>query len=97
MKVVLDPAALAEFEQTRDYYRAEASDAVAARFVACFEQALARVCAHPELGTPVSRRLRQWALGQFPYWLIYHTDSESLTVLAIAAQRRRPGYWRGRR
>lgn len=96
MRVILDPAAKIEIEQTRDYYREQASDAVAGRFVASFELAVTRLCEHPELGTPVSRRLRQWPLGRFPYSLIYHVGPDTLSILALAAQRRRPGYWRGR-
>jgi plasmid stabilization system protein ParE len=34
--------------------------------------------------------------GPFPYVLIYRTQAEVVFVVAVAHQRRRPGYWVGR-
>lgn len=73
-----------------------ASANLAASFLAQFEHPVARLH-YPELGTPISRPLRALPLRQFPYSPIYHLGTDTPTILAIAHQRRRPGYWATRR
>ncbi len=34
---------------------------------------------------------------RFPYYLIYSISSETVYILAIAHERRKPGYWETRR
>lgn len=97
MKIIIEPAALAEFNDSRDYYRTQASPTIAAAFISEVESAIERLCGYPEIGTPVSKRLRKLPLQKFPYSLIYHFSTETLTILGIAPQRRRPGYWAKRR
>lgn len=40
--------------------------------------------------------IRQHVLRHFPYTVFYETQGKAVTVLAVAHQRRRPGYWRVR-
>jgi hypothetical protein len=48
-------------------------------------ESFARVQGHPEI--------RRAPLERFPYRLIYAVGEDELFVLAIAHERRRPGYW----
>lgn len=50
----------------------------------------------PRLGTPAYRGVRTWPLKGFPYTLVYRSESEGITVIAVAHQSRAPGYWRRR-
>ena len=50
----------------------------------------------PESGREISPGLRKCALRAFPFSLIYSIEKDSLLILAVAHQRRRPGYWLGR-
>jgi toxin ParE1/3/4 len=34
-----------------------------------------------------------YVLRRFPYTVYYQFDAATVTVLAVAHQRRRPGYW----
>jgi toxin ParE1/3/4 len=97
IKIMIEAAAMAELEHARDYYQEKASLKVAENFLSQFSHAVERLREYPEIGTLVSKRLRQLPLRQFPYSLIYHYEAESLTIVAIASQRRRPGYWAKRR
>lgn len=97
MKIIIEPAALAELKDSQDYYRTHASPRIAAAFTSEIESGIERLRSYPEVGTPVSKRLRNLALQKFPYSLIYHFKADVLTILAIAHQRRRPGYWAKRR
>jgi hypothetical protein len=40
--------------------------------------------------------VRYFILRRFPYTLHYEIDASIVTVLAVAHQRRRPGYWQKR-
>lgn len=51
---------------------------------------------YPELALRVDLELRQLALGRFPFTLIYCVSPDALQIVAIAHQKRRPGYWRTR-
>jgi hypothetical protein len=43
------------------------------------------------------RPIRRKGLGRFPFDPVFLEESEeALVILAVAHQRRRPGYWRGR-
>lgn len=41
--------------------------------------------------------VRRYVLRRFPFIVHYELDGNDATVLAVAHQRRRPGYWRDRR
>ena len=51
---------------------------------------------HPKVGRPVGRGLRRAPFRRFPFLLIYADDPDAIVVVAVAHQKRRPGYWRGR-
>ena len=97
MKIRIEAAAIAELHVARDYYLEQASLSIATRFLTQVDHAVALLTQYPELGTPVSKTLRRLSLKQFPYALIYQLSPELLTVLAVAHQHRRPGYWAKRR
>jgi plasmid stabilization system protein ParE len=40
--------------------------------------------------------IRRYVLRHFPYTVFYEIDGQTVTVLAVAHQRREPGYWRMR-
>jgi hypothetical protein len=51
----------------------------------------------PESGAPCFRRYRRLLVRRFPYSVIYELLPSGAQVVAVAHQRRRPGYWRGRK
>lgn len=58
----------------------------------CFD----RVHHSPETGTPCYSRFRRLMLRRFPYSVIYEVSPHSTLIVAVAHQRRKPGYWRKR-
>ena len=54
----------------------------------------------PRVGTPVpgvsDQTIRRRPVRRFPYHVVYMELSDRLQMLAIAHDRRRPGYWVGR-
>lgn len=47
----------------------------------------------PEAGRQLRGAIRRVAVRRFPFDLIYEVQGEDLQVLAVAHQRRKPGYW----
>ena len=97
MKLIVLDAAQAELEEAQAYYLQHASPGIAAAFVADYEHSARRIIQFPQVGTSVSRHLRLLPMRHFPYSIIYQVSAESVTVRAVAHQRRQPGYWTGRR
>lgn len=96
MKAVFLKTAQAELDAAVDYYTEHASQRVAEAFLQDALHARQRLIENPEIGHPISKRLRALHLRHFPYSLIYRLSADTITIHAVAHQRRRPGYWRGR-
>ena len=60
------------------------------------EHAVETLRENPRIGVPVRRGFRKTILRRFPFSIIYVERGEELVIVAIAHQRKRPGYWRGR-
>lgn len=67
-------------------------------FTAALRTALERLQRNPEMGRSVefADTARYWRLARFPYSIVYEFSPARLVVLAIAHERRRPGYWTDR-
>jgi toxin ParE1/3/4 len=60
------------------------------------QTALTAIAQFPE-GSPLLRgRIRRKVLLRFPYFLMYSLHAGQLRILAVAHEKRRPFYWRGR-
>jgi plasmid stabilization system protein ParE len=65
-----------------------------ARYLASFNSAMERVCRDPEqFRIECEPDLRRIPLHGFPFAIIYRSVNGQVQVLAVAHQRRRPGYW----
>lgn len=60
------------------------------------EAAVQRAIAHPDSGTPDVVDTRRMRVRRYPYSVVYARRGDHLIVLAVAHDRRRPGYWRAR-
>ena len=96
-EVGFHPEARAELLTAVVYYEDQA-EGLGDQFTDEVEHAVQLVSNHPVLGAPLSESsdLRRWQLRRFPYYLIYRSESAKLVILAVAHQRRRPGYWTDR-
>ena len=48
---------------------------------------------YPKLGQTIGRGIRRALLRRFPFSLIYSEESDGILIVAVAHQKRRPGYW----
>lgn len=97
MKLIVLNAAQAELEEALAYYLKHATPGIAAAFATDYENGARRIFQFPQAGTSISQRLRVVPMRHFPYSIIYRATAEAITIHAVAHQRRRPGYWFGRR
>jgi toxin ParE1/3/4 len=78
------------------YYEAQ-REGLGIEFSQRLDETVEKVCVNPELGAPLSSKVRRRALETFPYGVIYMLRSNKIRILAVAHASRRPGYWRSRR
>lgn len=95
MKLEFHPEAEEEFLQAVSYYEAQ-MPGLGERFDAELRTAAALLLEYAEIGPLVDTHLRKLVLDRFPYSLIYSISSEMIYVLAVAHERRKPGYWQAR-
>jgi plasmid stabilization system protein ParE len=69
-------------------------------FLDAIHTAVVRIAEAPRMGSLVpgvsDQAIRRRAVRRFPYNVVYMELSDRLQILAIAHDRRRPGYWVGR-
>jgi hypothetical protein len=90
------PLAVAEARAARRRY-ARVSLALAARFMAAIDDAVAAVEANPAGHPPYEHGTRACRLKRFPHRLVFlELTANRVLVVAVAHPSRRPGYWRRR-
>jgi plasmid stabilization system protein ParE len=96
--IVIHPEAAAEAQAARAWYTAR-NPAAGVRFLAEYDRAIDRIRENPRRRPeyPQVTGFRWFHFRRYPYAVIYELLPEGTHVLAVAADRRRPGYWRKRR
>ncbi len=77
------------------HYEGQASG-LGDQFLDEVENALEFVVSYPEAAPVLRGRVRRKNLRKFPYGLLYSTHGDTLLIVAVMHQHRRPGYWLGR-
>ena len=96
MKVSIAAEAERELIEAAGYYAAQANADLGFALIAEFERSVEILRSHPELGARWRFESRRMPLRRFPLSLIYLLYPNEIRILAVAHQRRRPGYWSGR-
>ncbi|MDR1014876.1 MAG: type II toxin-antitoxin system RelE/ParE family toxin [Coriobacteriales bacterium] len=87
-------AARKEYFEAVCYY-SDRSEGVGLRFIEAIEATLARIADDPKR-YPVRDGLRRCVLTKFPYNIHYRILDTGPQVVAVAHQKREPGYWLSR-
>ena len=93
MRISLAPEADQELSEVVAHYVEVASQQIGKAFLAEFRRATTLLAQSPQIGSPWRKQYRRILLRRFPYGLIYVLGPDEIRILAIAHQRRRPGYW----
>jgi plasmid stabilization system protein ParE len=97
LKVLFEPGARQDLLDAIDWYLHEAGVRQAERFEAEVFRCLELLTALPAIGTPARRNVRKIGLRRFPYLIVYRDEPGLVRIIAVAHQRREPGYWTKRR
>ena len=84
-----------EFNEAASYYNAQ-SQGLASSFLDEVEHGIDQIREYPEAAPLVNRLVRRKLVRRFPYSIMYSVQPDGIRILAIANQKRRPFYWRGR-
>ena len=87
----------AEEEMTEAAYFYESAAGLGLNFLDDVQRMIDLAREQPHLGRPVGEELRQILLRRFPFSIIYAHEPPQIVVVAVAHQRRQPGYWRDRK
>ena len=96
MNVWFEPAARDDAIEAVQWYVDAAGWTVAQEFERELDAALQLLLRFPKLGTPGELSSRKLRLHGFPYTLHYRVDGDLIRIVAVANQRRKPGFWAGR-
>ena len=89
------PEADEEFREAARYYESEAAG-VGLSFIAALHKAVDEIVELPLALQVVRADIRKKVLRHFSYNLFYAIEIDSIVVVAVAHQRKRPNYWRNR-
>lgn len=88
-------AAEAELSEVAAFYEARLVG-LKESFIAEVDRGITIIRQYPDAGAPLGPLLRKFNLRRFPYAIVYHYNQRTIQIMAIAHQKRRPGYWRDR-
>jgi plasmid stabilization system protein ParE len=95
LPVIFHDLAEGELNEAAAYY-AQARPGLGDAFIAEVQRAIESLADAPLAGREVEKDVRWWLVKRFPYSVLYRVRDDHIRILAIAHQKRRPFYWRGR-
>lgn len=93
--IAFHEAAADELAEAAAFYEAE-GPGLGRAFLAEVDSALQILTRFPEASPLLRGRVRRKVLPRFPYALLYSLQADQLRILAVAHEKRRPFFWRGR-
>lgn len=90
----LEPAEW-ELEEAIAYFNRQVQG-LGDRFEREVEATVALIAEHPEIGSPITKRVRKFRVRKFKHKVVYVFDGEEIVIVAVAHHKRRPRYWRRR-
>jgi toxin ParE1/3/4 len=92
MNLIYSRRALADLDQIKTYYAANASPAIAEAIGRRVENVVDRICRGPEAAPRVSQRsqVRVVAVVRYPFRIFYRVRDDAIDILHIRYTSRRP-------
>lgn len=95
MRVKFHPHARAELRAARNWYH-ERSPLSAIAFAQTVQSAISRIKDAPNTFPVSDHGTRKCVLQRFPFNIFYRAGETEIVIVAVAHQKRRPGYWSSR-
>lgn len=90
---LITAAAEQELDEAVAWYRQQQAG-LQEQFLREFLSTVARIQARPEIYRELRPGIRRGLMRRFPYSVIYEVSADTLLILAVAHQHRKPFYWR---
>ena len=84
-----------ELNEAAQYYESKVKG-LGFTFLVEVERAIEQIKNNPESSSRILKAVRRKLLRGFPYSIMYSNVEDTIRILAIAHQKRRPFYWRAR-
>ena len=99
-RVQFEDEAEVEYRRAGHWYEAR-REHLGFEFFDAVDEAIDRILSWPHSGAPEPRLpaelpVRRVAVTRFPYHVVYLEVDDQIRILAIAHDRRKPGYWKAR-
>lgn len=95
MRVEFFEDAAVEVEEDRAWYR-DRSESAEVGFLRDLDHAVQQVTEAPQQWPQYLAGTRRYVFPTYPYSLVYFMEDEVIKIVAVAHDKRRPGYWRKR-
>ena len=96
MRVNYTPEAVSELLSISRYYE-EKQLGLGNDFNEKLDSSIARCRNNPEMGRLIGAQIRCLVMQKFPYNIIYKLTPDKIIIIAVAHQKRLPGYWENRK
>ena len=94
-KIVFHPEIASEIKASYNWYQEQATG-LGEDFIAELEAAYDAIAELPETWPKFQKGFRRYLLTRFPFSIIYKDTNESIFVIAVMHNSRKPGYWLNR-
>jgi len=94
MKLKILELASFEIEDAKQYYNLQQTE-LGDRFKKDVKKCIDSIILSPTLYPQADDNVRRCLLHRFPYSIFYAIDDETIVILSVAHQRRKPYYWVG--
>jgi plasmid stabilization system protein ParE len=93
--IIFDPEAQSELLASIRYYE-DCQRGLGHRFRLLVESAVKKIVEAPFIYRVLKAPFRRYLLPKFPYSIIYSIEPDHIRIIAVAHNKRKPGYWSDR-
>ena len=97
MDVEYHPEARQDVREIVVFYIDSDATEAASRFLDELKRAESKIAAYPDRYPKYLHGTRRYVLNRFPHSVVYRLLKGRVLVVAVAAAKKRPGFWRRRR
>jgi len=95
LELIFHPDTADEIKHAYDWYQRQ-MEGLGEDFIEELESACQAIVQLPETWPKYTRHCRRFLLRKFPFSVVYTANDDSVFVLAVMHNSRRPGYWKKR-
>lgn len=89
------PEAEQEFREAAQYYE-KVAPGIGMTFITKVHTAISFIKQNPFASEEIDSGIRKKVISRFPYNILYSIEAGIIIIIAIAHQKRRPGFWQSR-